>query len=139
MLSNTLNTNEVKDSAGVEVEYQRLWTEGRTTVFAKIGESPNLEDRFAIKHAESGVGIKRRRRSVVRFDKTSLSTVDATLPVTTSAQLTIDSPIGAVTTDAELTNTLARLISFIASTGATTTILYNGTGNGAVALREGSL
>lgn len=139
MLANTLNTNEIKDSAGVEVEFTRIKSSGRETEFAKIGESPALPHRLTIKHVETGSGIRKRRRSVVRFDLTSMSTVDATVPVVTSAYAVLDTPVGALTANTVPTNVLANLMSFIASLGATTTILYDGTGNGAKVLLQGDL
>jgi hypothetical protein len=139
MLSNTLNTNEVKNSAGTEQEFSRLSTLGRTTIFSVIGESPSLPHRISIAHAETGSGLKMRRRSVVRVDKTVISPVDDVTPVTISAYTVLDAPIGALETMAEPANVIANLISFCASLGATTTILYDGTGNGAAALLAGSL
>lgn len=139
MLNNTLNTNEIKGSAGTEVEFQRLLTNERSTVFAKIGETPSLPHRLSISHTESGSGINKRRRSVIRFDKTSISGVDSETPVTASAYTVIDAPVGALTAMTEVTEVLANLMSFLATTGAATTVLFDGTGNGAKALLEGSL
>lgn len=139
MLSNTLVTNEIKDSAGAEVEFTRLSQSGRETVFAKVGEAPNLPYRLTVKHQESGSGVKKRRRSLLRFDKTVMSGVDATLPVTISAYAVLDSPVGAITSQADPTHILANLMSFMASLGASTTILYDGTGNGAKTLLNGDL
>lgn len=139
MLSNTLVTNEVKNSAGTEVEFQRISMNERSTVFAKSGEAPATPHRLAISHQETGSGIKKRRRSVVRVDIGSVSTVDTVTPVTTSAYIVLDNPIGAVTANTEAKNALANIMSFIASLGASTTILYDGTGSGAVALLDGSL
>lgn len=139
MLPNTLNTNEVKNSAGAEVEFQRLSTQGRTTVFAQINEVPSLPHRLTISHTEVGAGIKARRRSVVRVDKTIMSTVDTTLPVVDTVYIVKDTPIGALTTNAEPANTIAELLSFCASLGASTTILYDGSGNGARELLQGGL
>lgn len=140
MLANTLNTNEIKDSGGVEVEFSRKDTgPGAQTTFVKIGESPALPHRLTVKHVETGNGIKRRRRSVVRFDLTSMSTVDTTVPVTTSGYCVMDIPVGAITANTVPSNVLANLISFIASDGATSTILFAGTGNGAKALLNGDL
>lgn len=85
MLSNTLNTNEIKNAAGTEQEFQRLSQADRETVFGLITESPALPHRLSIKHQESGSGLTKRRRSVVRFDKTVMSTVDTAVPVTVSA------------------------------------------------------
>jgi hypothetical protein len=139
MLSNTLNTNEVKNSNGTEVEFSRLSTSGRSTEFAQISESPALPHRLSIQHQETGVGLKQRRRSVIRIDKTTISGVDDVTPITTSAYMVLDIPQGASETTAEAANVIAELISFVASLGASTTILYDGTGNGAKALLEGGL
>jgi len=139
MLSNTLNTNEIKDSAGAEVEFSRMSQSGRATEFAKINESPVAPHRIKISHLESGAGIKKRRRSMVRVDKTVPSTLDATVMVTDSAYIIKDTPVGALSTNAEPANTLAELLSFCATTGAGTTVLFDGSGNGAKALLEGSL
>lgn len=139
-LSNTLVTNEIKNSAGAEVEFERLTTgPGRTTVFHQVGESPSLPHRLTISHLESGDGIKMRRRSLVRFDKTVMSTVDSTLPVTISAYTVCDAPVGALTATTEITNVLAELNSFLSTTGAGTTVLFDGTGNGTKTLIDGAL
>jgi hypothetical protein len=140
-LSNTLNTNEIKNAAGVEVEFQRLGDgpTPRSTVFAQIAESPSLQHRLSIAHQEQGTLMKKRRRSLVRFDKTVVSTVDNVTPVTVSAYAVIDAPIGALLANTEITNVAAELMSFLASLGASTTILYDCTGNGAKVLVEGGL
>lgn len=139
MLSNTLNTNEVKNSAGTEVEFSRLSTANRTTVFAQIAETPSSPHRLTISHQETGLGMKQRRRSLVRIDKTSVSGVDSVTPITTSAYMVLDFPVGASATSAEAANVVAELLSFCASLGASTAILYDGTGNGAAALINGGL
>jgi hypothetical protein len=139
MLANTLNTNEIKNAAGTEVEFTR-WSSGvRETEFKAILETPASPHRLSIKHAESGTGLNARRRSVVRFDKTVISSVDSVTPKVVSAYLVTDSPVGALTATTEMANVLAELMSFVASTGASTTILYDGTGNGAVCLLSGDL
>jgi hypothetical protein len=139
MLNNTLNTNEVKNSAGTEVEFSRLSTVGRSTVFSMITETPSLPYRLSISHAESGSGVKRIRRSLVRFDKTVMSTVDTTLPVVISDYWVQVAPVGALVANTEMVHVLANLMSFVASLGASTTILYDGTGNGAQVLLTGGL
>jgi hypothetical protein len=139
MLSNTLNTNEIKNSAGTEVEFQSLSINARSREYAQITESPALPHRLKISHLESGTGIKARRRSVVRFDKTIVSTVDLVTPITISAYAVLDLPIGGMAAITEGTNVLAELMSFMASLGASTTILYDGTGNGAAVLLTGGL
>jgi hypothetical protein len=139
MLSNTLNTNEIKNAAGTEVEFQRLSSSSRTAEFAQITEAPATPHRLNISHQEVGVGIKKRRRSVVRFDKTVVSTVDSASLVTVSAYTVLDFPVGALLANTEATNVLAELMSFCASLGASTTILYDCTGNGAATLVNGGL
>lgn len=139
MLSNTLNTNEIKNSAGTEVEFQNLSREGRTAVFAQITESPSLPHRMTISHQESGVGMKRRRRSVIRFDKTVISGVDNVTPITNSSYYVQDYAVGASSTSAEMAHVNAELVSFLASLGASTTILYDNTGNGLATLLSGGL
>lgn len=139
MLSNTLNTNEIKNSAGAEVEFSRLSTNGRSTTFSQISESPSAPHRLTVSHLESGSGLKQRRRSVVRIDKTVVSNLDATLLVPVSAYIVLDAPTGALNSMAEPTNVIAELLSFCATTGAGTTVLFDGTGNGAKALLEGGL
>jgi hypothetical protein len=139
MLSNTLNTNEIKNSAGTEVEFQRLSTDARSTVYAQITETPSLPHRMTISHQETGAGIKRRRRSVVRFDKTVISGVDSITPITNSAYIVTDYAVGGSSSSAEMANVIAELLSFCASLGASTTILYDCTGNGAATLLSGGL
>lgn len=139
MLSNTLNTNEIKNSSGTEVEFGRLESNGRLTTYSALTETPNLPHRLTISHQENGEGLKKRRRSLIRFDKTSMSGVDATLPITTSAYIVLDHPVGASSSNAEAANVIAELLSFCATTGAATTVLFDGTGNGAATLLNGQL
>lgn len=139
MLPNSLNTNEVKNNAGTEVEFSRLSQLDRSTVFSKIAEVPSLPIRLGISHQESGSGIKLVRRSVVRFDETIISEVDSITPVTASIYQVAVIPIGHLDTLALPTRVNAYLMSFMASLGASTTILYDGTGNGSVAILNGSL
>jgi len=139
MLSNTLNTNEVKNAAGAEVEFSRLSTSERATVFSQIAETPSSPHRLLISHQENGVGMKMRRRSLVRIDKTVISGVDSVTPITVSAYVVLDAPVGAMSAITEASNVLAELMSFCATTGAGTTVLFDGTGNGAAALLSGGL
>jgi len=138
MLANTLVTNEVKDAAAAEVEFVRLQTEGRKTVFAKVDESPALPHRLTVSHVESGNGVRKIRRSMVRVDITSISTVDSVTPVVSSFYIVGQIPIGGLTAMTIPKNALAELTSFVA-TNASSTHLYDGTGTGAAALLSGSL
>jgi hypothetical protein len=53
--------------------------------------------------------------------------------------LTLDIPVGDIADFSETKNVLAELLSFCASLGASTTILYDCTGNGAATLINGTL
>lgn len=139
MLANTLNTNEVKNAAAVEQEFARLSTNGRETTFGLIAETPSAPHRLSIKHTEVGTGISLRRRSVIRFDKTVTGQVDATASAVVSAYAVVDIPIGNLTAYTEAKNVLANLMSFLATTGAATTVLFDCTGNGASTLIDGAL
>jgi hypothetical protein len=138
-LPNTLNTNEIKNAAGTEVEFQRLSTIGRTTEFAVIGESPSSPTRLKIAHQEIGVGHTKRRRSVVSFELSGPGGLNSDLTMTHKVQVTADVPIGNISGTGTLQAALAYLMSFLATTGVGTTVLFDGTGNGAKALIEGSL
>lgn len=137
MLPQTLVTNEVKDSAGIEQEFGRLYDSERKVVFAKVGEAPNLHQRITVQHSESGAGIDRVRRSnqTTDYEVTGVSGTKRTIKVST----TVTSPDGDLTSFAPVTTAMAYHQSFLASRGATTTILYDGTGCGAEALINGSL
>lgn len=139
MLSKALVTNEVKNASGTEVEFSQIDSNGRTLVYAVVGESPSAQHRLSVKHIEVGTGIDMRRRSLVRFDKTIAGQVDVTKPVTVSAYAVVDLPVGNMTAFTEANNVLAELISFLASLGASTTILYDCTGSGASTLINGTL
>lgn len=139
MLTNTLNTNEVKNAAGTEVEFTRLSIGDRQTEYQMIGELPATPFRMTIKHAETGSGLTARRRSTVRFDKSTAGQVDTTTTMKASFYIVGDIPIGNLTSNALPQDTLAALLSFCASLGASTTILYDGTGNGAAALLSGGI
>lgn len=139
MLSNNLNTNEIKDAAGAEQEFQHLEQPGRTRKFALIGMVPSLPHLLTLSHQETGSGIKLRRRSLVRFDLTELSGVDTITPITNSAYLVTDFAVGHLASLNGPKKILANLGSFTWSLGASTTILYDGTGNGSVVCLNGLL
>jgi len=136
MLSNTLNTNEVKDASATEVEFQRISTNDRKTIFATITEAPNAPHRLSVSHQETGSGQELRRRSVIRLDKTVTGV--STDPRVVSAYVVLDAPVGDVSATTEIKNVLAELSSFC-FTAASSTLLYDGTGNGAAALISGGL
>jgi hypothetical protein len=137
MLPTNLTTNEVKNSAGTEVEFNRLSTLDRSVTFAQVSETPSAPHRLKVSHLETGSGSSLRRRSMVRIDKTVTGT--SGVPRTISAYIVLDIPVGDVANYTETTNCVAELLSFCASLGASTTILYDGTGSGAAAMINGSL
>jgi hypothetical protein len=141
MLATTLVTNEIKNAAGTEEEFQRLGpgTTARSSLFARVGEQPALPHRFTISHNESGTGVDRRRRSVIRFDKTVTGQIDITKLMRGSSYIVLDRPIGQETTDALVKDLLANLMSLCASLGASSTILFDCTGNGASNLVSGGV
>lgn len=140
MLANHLNTNEVKNAAGTEVEFLRFDAgQPRKLIFAKSGETPAFEQRLDIAHVETGAGLRRRRRSRFGVRIGHISSVDSLTPTFTLGYMVLDSPIGAITDYTYPTLACAYLGSFGWSLGATTTILYDGTGNGCASLINGTL
>jgi len=139
MYPTTLNTNEVKNAAGVEVEFQRLSTSERQLVFFQVGEVPNNPHRLTVSHQETGSGLDLKRSSLVRIDKTIPGQVDTTKTAKIEAYCVVRVPLGQLTTYTEVSNAVAELMSTMASRGLSTTILYDGTGYGAEALINGSL
>lgn len=137
MLATILNTNEVKNASGTEVEFTRLRAADRTVVYQQVAEPPNMQHRLTVSHQEIGGDVDARRRSVVRFDKEVAGVSLAKRKV--SAYLVVDAPVGDLATSAEIKNVIAEVLSFCATTGAATTVLFDCTGNGAAALADGSL
>lgn len=137
MLSNTLTTNEIKDASAAEVEFQRLDTDGRTTEYAKVGEAPNLPHRLRVNHQEVGTGQDQRRRSRVGFVKNIAGVSGTTRQI--KFDIVGDIPVGDIANTTEAKNVLAELLSFCATTGAGTTVLFDCTGTGADVLINGTL
>jgi hypothetical protein len=138
-LANTLNTNEIKDNAGTEVEFEFRRGDGSSKEFKKITELPGFPHRLKVSHNESGAGVSKRRRSVLRFDLANTGYVDATKQIQTSAYLVLDIPVGNIGAYTDAAKVLANLMSFVATTGAASTVLFDGTGTGAAALINGTL
>lgn len=138
-LPTNLTTNEVKNAAGTEVEFLRKATgPGNQVVYAISGEG-NLKHRLTVSNLETGTGVSRRRRALIRVDKESTSTVDNLTTVTDSAYMVVDRAVGAMLTDDSAEAVTAELMSFVATTGAATTVLFDCTGYGARAAIDGSL
>lgn len=142
MLPINLNTNEVKDPSGAEVEFIRHSLLGTTLTFRNVNEGPNTPHRLTIAHKDIGEGSKKRRRSVARVDLTFDSNADTASfvePATVSAYAVVDAPVGVMNDYTMAQHAIANLVSFLASKGASTTILYDGTGYGAESLINGTL
>lgn len=137
MLPTTLNTNEIKDATGTEIEFSRLSSTDRKLIFVSEDEAPNLPHRLTVQHQEIGAGLDRRRRSNVSFSKSLAGGSGTTRNIVVST--TVDIPVGDISAYTEVTAVMAELMSFLASRGASTTILYDGTGYGAESLINGSL
>jgi hypothetical protein len=139
MLNNTLNTNEIKGSAGTGVTFSRLSINGRSTEFSYSGETPAKPSRLKISHQDFGTGLTRRRRSMIRFERTDTGQVDATQTVKNAVYVVADLQVGNMSSNAYPVELFAYLNSFMASLGASTTILYDGSGNGSALLYSGGL
>jgi hypothetical protein len=141
-LPTNLTTNEVKNSAGTEIEFNRLGpldTNPRSVVFAKVGEAPAYPQRITCSHVEVGTGTAKRRRSLVRVDYSLIGQVDTSKTEKISVYCVADLPVGNLTGSSEIAHAVSFLNSFMASLGASTTILYDGTGNGSAVLIGGGL
>lgn len=139
-LPTNLNTNEVKNASGTEIEFLFREEVGRRRDYAKSGEIPALPFRLRVQHEEIGKeGPGLVRRSNVSVTKKVASGVDSSITVKIGASLTLLVPVGHLLTLDDVKEVLAALISFVASTGADTTIKYDCTGNGASALLNGTL
>ncbi len=139
MLANTLNTNEIKNAAGVEREFQRLSQNERATEYGLITETPSLPHRLLISHEETGSGTEKKRRTKIEFKKSSVGGVDSLKTATNRCYLVNEIPIGNMTTYDDTKEVLANLMSFLATTGAATTVLFDCTGNGASTVVNGGL
>jgi len=129
MLSNTLVTNEIKDRSGAEVEFERISVNDETTTFKQVAEDIANPNRLAIKHQTNGTGPDRVRRSLVRFDKTITTSVGK--KATVSAYCTVVIPVGVLENTNAVKDAVAQLLSFMATTGSGTAVLFDGSGNGA--------
>jgi hypothetical protein len=139
MLSNTLVTNEVKNAAGTEVEFSRISSSARSTIFAQANEVPSQPHRLDVSHEEVGSGTALIRRSKVGFSKVVTGQVDTSKSARIKAYTVLEIPSGNLTAATEAQNVLAELMSFLATTGAATTVLFDCTGNGAKTLISGEL
>jgi hypothetical protein len=135
-----LTTNEVKDRTGTEKQFLFFDdSPARTRMYALDGEPYNLPERIKVQHREVGkAGVTLRRQSNVLITKTVMAT-DGVTPVVIRASMSLDIPQGALGDQNAVKDTLAYMMAFIATTGAGTTVLFDGTGYGAAALINGTL
>lgn len=140
-LPTNLNTNEVKGSGGAEVEFLYRDEIGRTKEYAKSGETPYLPERIKIQHRDVGKAgsPSLRRQSNLLITKTVMSAVDSVTPVVIRASVSFDVPIGALATLTDVATVAAWMNSILSTTGAGTTVLFDGTGTATAALINGTL
>lgn len=136
-MSVNLLTNEVKDRAGVEVEFEHQSSEGRTHIFQKKGMSPSCPTTLKIAHQVNGSGQSAVRRSNTRVDVGF--TGKSGKPCMCSAYKVLVVPEGELDDLNVVKDASAMLDSFCCTTGAATTVLFDGSGNGDSALINGTI
>lgn len=137
MLPTSLLTNEVKDRAGVEVEFEHWSLEGRTHIYTRKGGNPSLLNQLKIAHSETGKGFGLVRRSLNRVDLTVVG--KSGKPVVISMYKNAVVPLGELDDLNAVTDCLAMLNSFCCTTGAATAVLFDGSGNGDSTLINGTV
>lgn len=138
-IANELVTNEIKNAAGTEVEFTRISSKDRASEFKCKTEVPSQPYRLLINHQEIGTGMKKRRLSRIKFSKVSLSGVDSVTPIESSVNLALTFPVGGSLDSTVVKDLLANMMSFVATTGAATTVLFDGSGTGAKVLVDGEV
>lgn len=139
-LPENLNTNEVKNRAGTEVEFLFRNDDGRSQEYRAAGGSPSLPIDLKVQHRDVGKpGLTLRRQSNLLVVKNIISPVDGQTPARISCSTTLDVPEGALNSLDDVKDVLAMSMSFLATTGAGTTVLFDCTGTGAAALVNGTL
>jgi hypothetical protein len=73
------------------------------------------------------------------IEKSITGEADDTVVEKISANLALNCPVGNLTSTAELANVIAEMLSFCATTGSATTVLFDGSGSGASVLINGTL
>jgi hypothetical protein len=139
-LASTLVTNEIKNAAGLEVEFQKQKQGDWWSEFHYSAENPALPYLMKISHQEIGSGSTKRRRSNITFKMVNTGGLDATKQKTDSVSFTIDRMIGNENdAGAVVKNLVANMLSFCGTTGAATTVLFDCTGTGASNLLSGGI
>lgn len=137
MLTNTLNTNEIKTYTSAEVEFERISISDESSIFKQINEDIANPNRLTIKHQTVGSGDTKTRRSLVRFDVSVTNTSGKKGVV--SAYMNLVVPVGILENTNAMKQAISQLLSFCATTGAGTTVLFDCSGSGAAALLNETL
>lgn len=139
-LPQSLVTNEVKNASGVEREFIfRDNSQPRTLEWAASGEIPYLAERIRVVHSDVGKpGLSLVRRSNIRCFKRVVGYDGTTLgDIIDSRTLTI--PIGLLANYDSVKEVAAWMNSICSTTGAGTTVLFDGSGTAMAALIAGTI
>jgi len=141
MISDNLNTNQVKNAAGTEIEFELKSRSENRAEWKKTSEVPGLPFRLVVQHQNIGSGVNQRRRSNLSILKLNQGGIDALKSVKTVCSFTLDIPVGNMPNQNldDAKEVLAAAISMIASTGADTVVKFDGTGTAASALLNETL
>jgi hypothetical protein len=138
-LPTNLTTNEVKNASGTEVEFLHFDAPPRGKIYHNAAVAPSEPQRIRFSHEESGISLKNKRRSLM---ETSIG-VTGNDALGTPGKIVIrtvaEIPLGLLADFNDVAKAMAYHVSLLASQGASTTILYDGTGYGAAALINGTL
>jgi len=140
-----LNTNEVKNSSGVELEFLRVGPHKsnptRSLEFQHSLEVPSSPFRIIFSHAEQGDERNNIRRSLFKtfYTVDAASLVDITIPSKIIATTVLQVPQGNLKDFVAVKNVMAAHGSCLMSRGVDSTILFNCTGIGAEVLTLGVL
>jgi len=137
-LSDNLNTNELKNAAGVEVEFTRFGGEGRTRLWQPVSVIPALPQILTVQHREIGAGFDRRRQSNITLYISTVGTKDATKIVKNKVSVSCDVPVGNINDFSDIKYCLACVGSLLYTNG-TNTFVYDGSTPGAAALANGTI
>jgi hypothetical protein len=140
-LPTNLTNNEVKDRASAAVSFLRRSNgPGPQVEFAKTSEVPARPHRISVRHQDIGTGVTQRRRSALQVRLTFPGHVDSVKYATVLATLTLDIPIGNMTTTNEAKDVLANLGQICFTQGAAESCTrLDGSGIGASAILNGEL
>jgi hypothetical protein len=137
-LADNLNTNELKNEAGTEVEYLNFDKGSRMKEWFKSGEVPGLPSHLKIQHREIGEGVDKKRQSNISLYITEIGSVDTTKQAKSIGSFSTTVPIGNIPNFAKITTVMACLGS-LCYTNGTNTFVYDGTTPGAAALINGTI